>query len=256
MLKITSLGHGGAFAGINKGNTSFLIEIDDKKLLFDCGTLTPYILRDEMGINFHEIDAVYISHSHADHVGGLPLFLQSRYWIPKMEDGKRVLPTIHAHKKVWDEIYDSLTIEIQHKDPVDGRNRFLENFANVTWSPDISSVAKFNYVKQNHIPYNGVEGQKPVYGLKFEYKGKRVLLTADTAEVADLAEYDYVFHDCEAGNYRSGVHAHFDDILAAFFAIPLDKRPNLYLTHYTTAREGEELNNLRWFEKGSKLIID
>ncbi|MEO2069071.1 MAG: MBL fold metallo-hydrolase [Desulfurobacteriaceae bacterium] len=69
----------------NRGNDEFagdwglsiFVELSEENLLFDTGA-KPEILKRNMenfGIAPREIDAVFISHNHWDHVGGLPFIL-------------------------------------------------------------------------------------------------------------------------------------------------------------------------------------
>ena len=48
--------------------TSLLVEIDDKRLLLDCG---PDFRQQMLPVAFKKIDAVLLSHEHYDHVGGI-----------------------------------------------------------------------------------------------------------------------------------------------------------------------------------------
>ncbi len=82
-MKITVIGAGGAFAGMARGNSSFLVEQGNARILIDCGMTTPYILRDEMGIPLESITDVILTHLHADHAGGLELVMLSCRWIGK-----------------------------------------------------------------------------------------------------------------------------------------------------------------------------
>ena len=265
-MKITALGHGGAFAGMDKGNASFLFEYENaqipgssRKMLFDCGTLTPYILRDDMGMDLREIDAVYVSHSHADHTGGLPIFLQSRYWIPKLTgDGKRVLPRLYCNGPVALEIEEWLDVEVKHLRSIgnDERQRFtIDDFT--IWTCPFTEKGfvfgpwGFDFQFAKHIEYQpGI--WKPTYGLSFKWKGKRVLFTADTANVADLAAYDYVFHDCETLPFKSGVHAHYEEIVTAYNK--LDKKPQMYMVHFSNVPENPH-PDFKWFQKGESVTI-
>jgi ribonuclease BN (tRNA processing enzyme) len=68
-LQLEMLGTGSAFAKTYYNNNALLF--DEKfTLLIDCGITAPLALH-HLGKSFDEIDAVLITHIHADHVGGL-----------------------------------------------------------------------------------------------------------------------------------------------------------------------------------------
>jgi len=71
-LKLRMLGTGSAFAKSYYNNNA-LLEAGGRTLMLDCGTTAPRALH-ELGIGFDTIDAILVSHIHADHVGGLEEF--------------------------------------------------------------------------------------------------------------------------------------------------------------------------------------
>jgi ribonuclease BN (tRNA processing enzyme) len=75
-LDLLFLGSGNAFGAQGRAFSSFLL---NGHYLFDCGPTVLQQLR-KAGVSHTDIDAVFISHFHADHFFGLPfLFLASRY---------------------------------------------------------------------------------------------------------------------------------------------------------------------------------
>jgi ribonuclease BN (tRNA processing enzyme) len=75
-LDLLFLGSGNAFGAQGRAFSSFLL---NGRYLFDCGPTVLQQLR-KTGVSHQDIDAVFISHFHADHFFGLPfLFLASRY---------------------------------------------------------------------------------------------------------------------------------------------------------------------------------
>ena len=75
-LDLLFLGSGNAFAAQGRAFSSFLL---NGRYLFDCGpTLLQQLAR--AGVSSNDIEAVFISHYHADHFFGLPfLFLDAKY---------------------------------------------------------------------------------------------------------------------------------------------------------------------------------
>ena len=75
-LELLFLGSGNAFGAQGRAFSSFLL---NGRYLFDCGPTVLQQLR-KSKVAHTDIDAVFISHFHADHFFGLPfLFLASRY---------------------------------------------------------------------------------------------------------------------------------------------------------------------------------
>ena len=62
----------------SKGNTTY-IETDEAKILIDAGNSCKYILKklEDYQINPNSIDAILITHTHSDHIKGLPVLLKN-----------------------------------------------------------------------------------------------------------------------------------------------------------------------------------
>lgn len=61
----------------SKGNTTY-VECGNTKILIDMGNTCKYVVSKLMGIgiNAEDIDAIFITHTHVDHVKGLKVFLK------------------------------------------------------------------------------------------------------------------------------------------------------------------------------------
>lgn len=75
----------------SKGNTTY-IECGETKILIDMGNTCKYVVNKlkGIGIEAEQIDAIFITHTHADHVKGLKVFLKKYgtkvYFTEKMRD--------------------------------------------------------------------------------------------------------------------------------------------------------------------------
>jgi ribonuclease Z len=58
--------------------TSFLMEVGDEWLMIDCGPASTYKMH-QMGIPCTEIDSLFFTHYHSDHMSDYPCFLMTRF---------------------------------------------------------------------------------------------------------------------------------------------------------------------------------
>jgi ribonuclease BN (tRNA processing enzyme) len=216
-MTLQFLGAGGAFAPLSVGNSNLLLTSgNDRKLLIDFGTTGPYILRDEMKIPFADIDGVYVSHCHSDHIGGLEQFAFSRYFIPP-----RIRPKLFGVPEIFDELWKrSLAGGL---DSVQGKMMTLTDYFDCQPMADgffdwegwrFTAVPTVHIVSGYTIKHSYGLFMKDIYG-----RGRPTLFTTDTMFAPDLlAPWYYkaslILHDCETlpEEHRSGVHAHIKDL--------------------------------------------
>ena len=98
-MKLIPLGVGGAFTSRFYHN-NYIAEIGSKKLLLDAGTTLRTSIK-EAGYSYLDIDAVWISHLHSDHVGGLEELILQRYWQVKNGAHFPVKTHIIVHQAIY-----------------------------------------------------------------------------------------------------------------------------------------------------------
>src|ERR1700731_3695454 len=76
MAEIFVVGSASGFPIPGRGHSSLLLSMSDKSLLIDVGEPCSRSLI-EAGIALNAIDAVLLTHGHADHIGGLPMLIQT-----------------------------------------------------------------------------------------------------------------------------------------------------------------------------------
>ena len=75
-MKITVLGCGTAALDERKHESAYLLEHNSKCYLFDSGAGTVYQLL-KRGVNVIEIDSIFYTHFHNDHINDLPAIMWS-----------------------------------------------------------------------------------------------------------------------------------------------------------------------------------
>ncbi len=192
--------------------SNMLIERNGKHLLIDCGSDIRFSLA-AAGYRLDQIDSIYVSHPHGDHVGGLEYVGFATYFNPNIERPRLFVSRTFA-TELWSESLAgglrSLQCDVADMATYFDVVRIREN-GKFIWE-DI----EFRLVQTIHI-MNGYT-IVPSFGLIFTVPetGSRVFITTDTQhapnQIADFYRMaDVIFHDCET-SFRSGVHAHFDDL--------------------------------------------
>ena len=119
----------------SEGNSTYL-EINGKKFLFDCGRNAKYIKEKlkEIGVSFSEIDGIFISHDHDDHISALKVLVKKDkpiiYLTSKMLDSINYLkeyPNLYIYDN--DFVIDDINIKTIHAshDSSDSRNFIISN---------------------------------------------------------------------------------------------------------------------------------
>jgi hypothetical protein len=262
-MKIRVLGCGSAFSTENM-NQQFLLEEGGRTLLVDCGYATPFVLK-RAGIKITDVDDIYISHPHADHIGGLEFVAFNRYdFVNRPRDWQehkkaldlgrtgKPFPRLIGHHQLLRDVWDrSLRGGLES---IEGFLATMDTFFETTPLPDNGSIDwqgwKLETVQQVHV----VSGNHIMwtFGLMLSQSGhKTVYLTTDTQynspRQADTfyKKADLIFQDCEtmgvdmkARAYRFGskVHASYAE-LSGFdgvnnMKLPADIKAKMWLSHY------------------------
>jgi ribonuclease BN (tRNA processing enzyme) len=232
-MKITFAGVGGAFCGRDQYQSNMLITSETgKHLLLDCGTHASFSFG-ELGATNQNLsqwaDAVYVSHLHSDHIGGLEWLAFSTLFSSKPKK-----PKLFIVDTLIDSLWCSLKGGIQS---IEGSSMQLSDFFDIRAIQINSSFdwegIQFKPVQTVHI----MDGTRiiPSYGLLITHDANSlpVFVTTDTQFCPRQIECFYnmssvIFHDCETTRFRSGVHAHYEDLVT----LPLRHKEKMWLYHY------------------------
>ncbi len=240
-LSITFIGAGSAFTKKFYQNNALVVKSNDH-VLVDCGTRTPEALA-LMGLSVTDVHNYLITHSHADHIGGLEeVMLLNRYVA-------RQKPTMIApaayRKFLWKH---SLKGGAAYNERVDGKFLRFGDLWNVIDTVPVAGAdrelceaqvgsIKFAMFRTKHIPDSAPSwrSSSPSYGIMID---DRILFTSDTRFDPELLEFladryriEAIFHDCQL--YTGGVHASLDELAS----LPATVRAKTRLMHFGDAVE-------------------
>ena len=231
-MKIKFIGVGSAFTSQQYYQSNMLITSrSGKKLLIDCGSDARFSLK-ESGVRQEDlndtIDGVYISHLHADHIGGMEWLSLCTYF---GSDGKR--PSLFMEREHMKDMWNNslkgglerVNKKIMHLTdyflchPLDPNDSFV-------WENIHFKLYKMPHIKTNYHDHDS-------FGLLIEENGNTCFISTDTQFKADLltqisGKTDLIFHDCETSSFPTTVHAHYDEL----FTISLDIKKKIWLYHY------------------------
>ena len=95
-MKIIVLGSGTSVPHPNRSSAGFWVETaNGKTLLLDCSASAIHRMAQEK-LDWANLDAIWISHFHLDHVGGVPAFLFGTKYAPETQDRKKPLTIFGA----------------------------------------------------------------------------------------------------------------------------------------------------------------
>jgi ribonuclease BN (tRNA processing enzyme) len=235
-LEITFIGSGSAFSKKFFQNNILVVK-GDVHILVDCGSRTPEALA-SLGLSVTDIGTYLVTHSHADHIGGLEeVMLLNRYAAHKRP---RIIVTDKLKRILWTM---SLRGGASYNEVKNGSPLVFEDFfeqvpprripkADREFAVVQEGPLEIGLYRTKHIPdaATGWEDSFPSYGLVFD---RRVLFTSDTRFDPDLVldmdrQYglETIFHDCQF--FKGGVHASLEELAT----LPASIKAKTWLMHY------------------------
>lgn len=231
-------------------NSNMILEHHGKRLLIDCGIDIKYSLQ-AAHLSYTDIDAVYISHLHFDHAGGLEWLALSN-----MFHGGHNKPTLYIHESLATPLWEnSLRAGLS---TLDESKATLASFFNVvevgeTQTFDWEGIV-FELIQTIHTYHD--HHLVPSYGLLFAADDETVFITTDTRFTPDLLKESYdraslIFHDCDVSDAPSCVHAAYSQLMT----LPEKTRHKMWLYHYAEqALPNAQQDGFRGFVKKGQLF--
>jgi ribonuclease Z len=183
-MRITLLGTGTPFPSAEQFGAAILVEAADKRLLFDCGRGAVIGLK-KAGVSAKEIDALFLTHLHSDHVVGIPdLWLTGwflgrnrplRVWGPP---GIRSLAEHLVQAFAFD-------VSIRQEAP--------EHLPAKGAEIDAREIVQGNVYEDGPLRVSAFVvdhgSVKPAFGYRLDYKGRAVVISGDTRFCQNLINF-------------------------------------------------------------------
>ncbi|HEX5023200.1 MAG TPA: MBL fold metallo-hydrolase [Candidatus Binatia bacterium] len=177
LFRITLLGTGAPPPRMDRFGPSTLVEVGDQKFIFDAGRGAMQRLH-QLGIPFAEINGMFLTHHHSDHVVGFPdLWLTG--WIGR-PCGKRSVPLQvwgpEGTKQMMDHLPQAFAVDIRVRRinyPPEGVRLIAHEIGEgVVLDDEGIKITAFE------VDHGGEE--LPAYGYRIDYKGRVAVLSGDT----------------------------------------------------------------------------
>jgi ribonuclease BN (tRNA processing enzyme) len=245
LTKMTFLGAGSAFS-YEHGQNNVLLQIDEgtkpHKMLIDVGTQWHDMVYKVTGKKafeiLPEIDSIFITHIHADHVGGLEEIGFLSRFLPHIQPKKLYAPA-QVLKELWNSTlrggmesldYGQLTEE-EENNPIGIKSYCVPSY--------LADNDKIKIGETTIEPFDTVHvtnrmGKKDSCGLWITtFSGKKIMFTSDTQFAPSQMKFRYekadeIFHDCETAPFPSNVHSHYNDLKT----LPKEIKGKMWLMHY------------------------
>jgi len=232
-LSLYFIGCGSAFAKtLNQNN--LLITKGEDHLLIDCGTTCSKALY-EVGVSITEIQNYLITHSHADHIGGLEeVQLSGRYVIGQKP---HMVITRDYEKILWEQSLRGGSERSEHEPLTFAdlwrttRPKKLKGYPRETFEANIGSI-NIKMPRTLHFPDSAASWQDCAWSCAVIID-EQILFTSDTRFDPDLVldfdklyDLEIIFHDCQM--FTGGVHASLEELMT----LPDGIRQKTVLMHY------------------------
>lgn len=234
-LEFFFVGVGSAFSKIHYQNNVLIVKGQDH-LLVDCGTLCPYAFY-KYNSNITSIQNLLVTHSHADHIGGLEeVALMGRYVTKKLP---RMIITDEYKKILWDQSlkggnsYGEYTTRYLTFDDYfeQIKPKLIAKSPRPLYETNIGSI-NIKLYRTKHMPDSAKTWKNSFYSYGI-LVDNRILFPSDTRFDKALLDWmeesyhpEYIFHDCQF--YTGGVHAGIDELKT----LPEDLKKRIFLCHY------------------------
>jgi len=192
-LKVTLLGTGSPQPRMDRFGPSILVEAGEKKLLFDCGRGATQRI-EQIKIPFTEIDALFLTHLHSDHIVGIP-----DLWLTGWARGRKIPLRVWGPagtKEMMSHLEEAFKFDIQIRQADDK----LPSRGVAVVAKDIEQGVVYDDAGIKVTAFSVDHGLvKPALGYRIDFAGHSLVLSGDTRYSENLIKFsqgtDVLIHE-------------------------------------------------------------
>lgn len=140
-MKLVVLGSGSSVPHPKRSSSAYWVESEKGSLLLDCSASAIHRMAQE-GLDWANLDAIWVSHFHLDHCGGLAPFLFATKYAPETQNRKKPLRVFgSAGIKKLIENFDNANNYRLMEQPFPVEVIEIETYESFRMLPDVEAVA-------------------------------------------------------------------------------------------------------------------
>jgi len=182
-MKITLLGTGTPFPSAERFGSAILVEAGGKKLLFDCGRGAVIRLA-QTGVKPSEIDGLFLTHLHSDHVVGIP-----DLWLTGWFLGRRAPLRVwgpQGTRSMMEHLVEAYAFDLRIRESAEGLPR---KGAEID-AEDVDQGKVYDDGSMRVTAFAVDHGSvKPAFGYRIDHGGHSAVISGDTKFSENLVKF-------------------------------------------------------------------
>lgn len=183
-IRVTLLGTGSPSPALDRFGPSTLIQAGTQTLIFDAGRGALQRLS-QVGVRFGEVQAVFLTHLHSDHIVGFPDLWLTGWLVGRRDKPLRVFGPagtmeMMTHLKEAFQFDRRIRVEDNKRSPAGAELQVTETKQGAIYQAEGVTVTAFEV---DHGPVS------PAFGYRVDYAGRSVVLSGDTRFSTNLIKF-------------------------------------------------------------------